>query len=77
MEVYVRTLCLTCLGIEVLCADCENTGKINKWIQLAEIAEEVKQWQQSVEWNVAPQFQFPLEIKSSDDDITLPPNINI
>ena len=77
MEVYVRTLCLTCLGLDILCRDCENTGKINKWVQLTELAEEVKRWQQSVEWNVAPQFQFPMEMKSSDDDITLPPNINI
>jgi len=79
MEVYIRTLCITCFGLEIICDACDNTGKISKWLPMSEIAEEFRKLQETTYWAANLQDITITNIPAlpNQDDLNLPPNINI
>ena len=38
MDVQVRDRCWDCFGLETTCAICNDTGLIEKWISITELA---------------------------------------
>ena len=80
MEVYIRTLCVNCFGLEILCNDCDNTGKIAKWVPVSEVAQEVQKLQEIADWaNTLRDISITNipTLPASQDDLNIPPNINI
>ena len=80
MEVYIQTLCVTCFGLEIICDDCANTGKVNKWVPISVIAEEVRKLQETTDWATNLQDITITNIPTlpiNQDDLNLPPNVNI
>jgi len=80
MEVYIRTLCITCFGLEIICDACDNTGKISKWLPMSEIAEEFRKLQETTYWATNLQDITITNIPTlpiNQDDLNLPPNVNI
>ena len=79
MNVYIQTLCVTCFGLEIICDACDNTGKISKWLPMSEIAEEFRKLQETTYWAANLQDITITNIPTlpNQDDLNLPPNINI
>jgi len=42
MDILVRDRCWDCFGLETTCAICNDTGLIEKWISLHQLAEEIE-----------------------------------
>ena len=75
MDVLIRNICWDCYGTGDVCKECNSTGKVEKWISVAELANEIEVWKHSLEWdNPTLNTQLPL---MNLDNFELPPNINI
>jgi hypothetical protein len=80
MEVYIRTICITCFGLEIICDACDNTGKISKWLPVSAVAEEIRKLQETTDWATNLQDITITNVPSilaNQDDLNLPPNVNI
>ena len=75
MEVLIRNLCWNCYGTGDICEECNNTGKVEKWISVTELTNEIEVWKRSLEWE-NPTFNTQLPLMNLDN-FELPPNINI
>ena len=42
MDILVRDRCWDCFGLETTCTICNDTGLIEKWISLHQLAEEIE-----------------------------------
>ncbi len=42
MDILTRDRCWDCFGLEMTCAICNDTGVIEQWISLHQLAEEIE-----------------------------------
>ena len=64
----------------ILCNDCDNTGKIAKWVPISEVAQEVQKLQEIADWaNTLRDISITNvpTLPANQDDLNIPPNINI